>query len=106
MKMNQFPFFCCHETLTFEQLPLQIIKIDGVAITGILTDNVVEIWLDFDFHGASFSVNNQFGEFWFFAESEDCSDDILSDISRHLKTVMTPNNLDTNSPSHANLLPN
>jgi hypothetical protein len=38
---------------------------DGAVITQFLTDGVTEGWIDFTYRGSDFSVNDQFGSYWF-----------------------------------------
>ena len=58
-------------------------KLKGVKMTGFLTDYVTEFWMDFSLRGYNFSVNNQMGEYWFFAENAECPEEILSEIAQH-----------------------
>ena len=45
-------------------------------VTDFVTDGIVEAWIDFTVEGERFTVNNQFGEFWFFV-SNPSADEIL-----------------------------
>ena len=63
-------------------------KLDGVKKTGFLTDNVTEVWMDFSFRGHNFSVNNQMGEYWFFTENPNCSEEILTEIAEHCEKIL------------------
>lgn len=62
-------------------------KLDGATETAYISGNVVEFWLDFTFRGYKFSVNNQFGEFWFFVEGVSCPDSILQEILEHFRKL-------------------
>ena len=63
-------------------------NLTGAAITEFLTDGVVEMWLDFEFHGHKFSVNNQFGDYWFFVTDPECPDEILFEIIEHFRKLL------------------
>ena len=40
--------------------------------TGFLCDEVTEAWVDFTYKGEAFTINDQFGEYWFFATNPRC----------------------------------
>ena len=63
-------------------------ELDGVEITEFITDGVLEMWLDFEFRGHKFSVNNQFGDYWFFVENPACPDDILFEVIAHFRILL------------------
>ena len=52
----------------------------GAKERGFLTDDVTEAWLDFDFRGHRFTLNNQFGDWWFFVQDPACPDDVLHEV--------------------------
>jgi hypothetical protein len=60
----------------------------GTEVTKYLTDNVTEMWLDFSFRGHSFTVNNQYGEFWFFVTDPACPDDIRTAVVEHCELLL------------------
>jgi hypothetical protein len=60
----------------------------GVTLSDYLTDDVTEMWLDFSFRDQRFTVNNQFGEFWFFAADPACPDDVLRAIVEHCESLL------------------
>lgn len=55
-------------------------KLDGVVITGFVTDWVTEGWIDFDYKGFHFSANDQLGAYWLFVNDPRCPDDILLEV--------------------------
>jgi hypothetical protein len=57
--------------------------LNGVVITGFVTDGVTEGWIDFRYKDFNFSVNDQFGEYWFFVDNPACPDAILLDVLAH-----------------------
>jgi hypothetical protein len=58
-------------------------QLEGLVVTAFLTDHVTEAWLDFEFRGHAFTVNNQFGEYWFFVRDPECDDSTLQTIVGH-----------------------
>ncbi|HEY0658408.1 MAG TPA: hypothetical protein VGD05_08035 [Pyrinomonadaceae bacterium] len=62
-------------------------KLEGAQITEFLTDGVVEMWLDFKFRGHKFTVNNQFGDYWFFVENPECPEEILLEVIEHYRKL-------------------
>lgn len=98
MLYKLFDFRMKDNSRNFMDLPTDIIgwsdlynylgKLDGVKKTGFLTDNVTEVWMDFSFRGHNFSVNNQMGEYWFFAENPNCPEEILTEIAEHCDKLL------------------
>jgi len=60
----------------------------GVEITGFLTDEVTEVWIDLAFQGQAFSINNQHGEYWFFVRDPACPDKILQAVADHCAVLL------------------
>ena len=98
MSYKLFDFRMNDGSRNFMDLPTNIIgwsdlydylgKLDGVKNTGFLTDNVTEVWMDFSFRGQDFSVNNEMGEYWFFAENPNCPEEILIKIAEHCEKLL------------------
>ena len=76
------------ETVFFDEFCEHVEKLEGAEITEFLTDGVVEMWLDFEFQGHKFSVNNQLGDYWFFVEDPDCPEEILLEIIEHFRQLL------------------
>ena len=64
-------------------------KLAGAEITGFITDNITEAWIDFSYRGHRFSVNDQFGEYWFFVDDPECPDEILVAVLSHCESLLT-----------------
>ena len=73
------------ETVFFDELREIAKQLQGATETGFLTDWVTEVWLDFEFRGQRFSVNNQNGDYWFFVENPECPDEILLEVVEHFQ---------------------
>lgn len=76
------------ESIDWYQLRDHIQRLDGARVTNFLTDNITEVWIDFAYRGHQFSINNQFGSYWFFVENPQCSDEILEAVLRHCELVL------------------
>ena len=62
------------ESIDWHQLREHIKLLDGAQVTDFITDKITEVWIDFAYRGYQFSINNQFGEYWFFVNNPECSD--------------------------------
>jgi hypothetical protein len=69
----------------WDQLRDHLKTLEGVSVTKYFTDDVTEVWIDFDFRGHKFTVNNQFGEYWFFVADPSCDDEILKAVVVHAR---------------------
>jgi hypothetical protein len=76
------------QTVLWYELRDHIEKLDGAAITYFVTDNVTEAWIDFVYRGYQFSVNDQFGDYWFFVDDPECPDEILRAVLSHCKLLL------------------
>ncbi|MCI0581186.1 MAG: hypothetical protein L0332_07410 [Chloroflexi bacterium] len=65
-------------------------RLPGAKLTGFVTDHVTEAWIDFTYQGHTFSINDQFGEYWFFVRDPGCPDDILLAVLRHFRLLLDP----------------
>ena len=79
------------ESRSFEELRDHLARLTGVRITEFLTDHVTEAWIDFAYRGHTFSVNNQFGDYWFFVREPSCPDDILTEVVSHCHPFLHEN---------------
>jgi hypothetical protein len=64
-------------------------RLAGATLTGFLTDRVTEAWIDFEFHGHSFSINSQCAEYWFFVSDPGCCPDVLLKVVRHFRRILS-----------------
>ena len=79
------------QTITWYRLRRHLKKLDGAKVTNFLTDHVTEAWIDFSYRGHRFSVNNQFGSYWFFVDDPTCPDEILENVLSHCEILLGPN---------------
>lgn len=60
---------------------------EGLVVTGFLTDGVTEGWLDFNYFGKSFTIHDPLGEFHVFSQDGDCSPFILGELMKHFRKL-------------------
>lgn len=87
MKDGSRNFADLPEIAYFNELRSHARKLAGSSEAGFATDWVTEVWLDFEYRGHRFSINNQMGEYWFFVEDPNCPDDILVEVVRHFESI-------------------
>ena len=85
MNDGSFLFFDMPASISWDELRARIENLDGARITNVISDLIVELWLDFTFCGHQFSVNNPMGEYWFFVEDAKCPRAILDIVINQLK---------------------
>lgn len=88
MKDGSRNFADLPEAVFFDELREIANKFEGAQETGFITDWMTEVWLDFDYRGHKFSINNQMGEYWFFVENPNCSDEILCEVMEHFENFL------------------
>ena len=71
------------ESRSWSALQRHLRKLPGVAITNVISDGFTEVWIDFTLEGHEFSINNQFGEYWFFVRDPGCKDQVLESVVSH-----------------------
>jgi hypothetical protein len=60
----------------------------GTKLTGFVCDGVTEAWIDFTFLGESFTINDQFGEYWFFSNNASCNEQHLIAVKAHRVSLL------------------
>ena len=76
------------QSASWYKLRRHIGKLDGASVTEFITDHVTEAWIDFSFRGYQFTVNNQFGNYWFFANDAQAPDEILETVLSHCRSLL------------------
>jgi hypothetical protein len=76
------------EAVFFDEFADHVEKLEDAEITEFITDGVVEMWLDFEYRGQKFSVNNHFGDYWFFVQDPDCDEEILLEVCDHFRRLL------------------
>jgi hypothetical protein len=76
------------QTFLWYELRDHIGGLDGAVVTDFVTDDITEAWIDFTYHGYRFSVNDQFGDYWFFVDGPHCPDEVLESVLSHCKLLL------------------
>jgi hypothetical protein len=63
-------------------------RLPGATLTGFVTDHVTEAWIDFTYAGYEFSINDQFGDYWFFVRDPACPDAVLLRVLTHFEHLL------------------
>jgi len=79
------------ESRSFDALRDHLRALHGVRITEFLTDHVTEAWIDFTFRHHTFTINNQYGDYWLFVREPSRPDDILSEVVSHCQPFLHEN---------------
>ena len=64
--------------------------LEGAELTGFVTDDVTEAWIDFRWREHAFSLNNQHGQWWFFVADPGCPDAQLEAVLDHFERLLDP----------------
>ncbi len=78
-------------------------RLEHANVTGFLTDSVTEAWIDFDYAGYKFSINDAPGDYWFFVNDPACPDTILQLVADHFEALLEPGGSKLGSPSNTSL---
>lgn len=76
------------QTVSWYGLREHIATLDGAVITDLVTDAVIEAWIDFTYRGHKFTINNQSGDWWFFVNDPSCPDSTLSELRAHCRGLL------------------
>ena len=78
------------ESVDWEDLREHIEKMPDAFIKEYISDGITEMWLDFTYKDYNFSINNQFGEYWFFSKNPVCPEEILIKIVEYCEDLLYP----------------
>jgi hypothetical protein len=76
------------QTSSWHELREHLEKLNGVTVTDFITDDITEVWIDFTLGGHLFSINNQFGDYWFFVSDPNCPDELLTAVLSHSSLLL------------------
>ncbi len=65
-----------------------VARLPGAALAGFVTDDITEAWIDFTYRQHDFSINDQFGDYWFFVNEPACPDEVLSEVLNHFAELL------------------
>ncbi|MEO7326188.1 MAG: hypothetical protein ABIW82_15285 [Dokdonella sp.] len=74
------------------RLLFSVFTLVGAIPRGYLPGLIAGSWLDFRYKGYKFSVNHQYGDFWFFVDDPDCPDSLLTKVASHFAKLLQPQN--------------
>lgn len=80
-------FLSLPESMLSTALVQQIKAMTDMQLTEFL-ETIPESWIDFEFRSHEFTINNQFGEYWFFVADRHCPLDILTEIRGRFETIL------------------
>jgi len=83
MKDGSRHFLSLLESFPWEPFRDHFAMLPNAAITNFVTDHITEVWIDFSYEGHAFTINNQFGEFWFLVSDPNCPNTILEKVASH-----------------------
>lgn len=83
MKDGSRHFLSLPESCSAKTLRTHLENIPGVRVCDV-TQGGFQWWMSFQCLGWRFSINNPFGEFWFFVEDPCCPEEILRCLRRRL----------------------
>lgn len=72
----------------WDELRDHLAKLPGAVLTGFITDGVTEAWIDFTYQGHQLSVNDQYGDYWFFVKDPTCPDAVLVAVLTHSALIL------------------
>jgi len=75
------------EIASFAAMRNHVGSFEDAVETEFVTDEVIEMWLYFDYRGHRFSVNNQHGDYWFFVDDPTCPEPILVEVMHHFAKI-------------------
>jgi hypothetical protein len=76
-------FLALPESCAWSDLRTHLSALEGVALGEYLTDGITQAWIDFTYRGYRFTINNQFGKYWFFVDDPVCPADLLIELGMH-----------------------
>ena len=75
-------------TMLWDDVYAHVAKLPGALPTGFVSDHITEAWIDFVYCGCHFSINDQFGDYWFFVRDPACPEDVLQRVLTHFKALL------------------
>ncbi len=69
------------------RLLFRILTLWGAFPTAFVP-SLAESWIDFRFRGFKFSINDQYGDYWFFVQDPGCPESILIKVAQHFEEVL------------------
>jgi hypothetical protein len=84
MKDGSRQFADVPERILPGQLRKVIARLPGSEIVSFMASvGEIEAWIDFQFRGFDFAVNNQNCEYWLFVRQPECPEEVLREVAVH-----------------------
>lgn len=87
MKDGSRHFLSLPESCSSNTLKTHLERIPGIRVCDTMQGGF-QWWMSFQCLGWRFSINNPFGEFWFFVEDANCPEEILRCLTRRLSASL------------------
>lgn len=75
-------------TPEWERIRDHVAALPGASLRSFVTDHVTEAWIDLDYEGHVFSLNNQHGRWWLFVADPACPDAALEAVRDHFARLL------------------
>lgn len=75
------------QQVLWEEMRDHLLRLPGATLTAFVCDGLTEAWIDFTFGGHAFSVNDQFGDYWFFVADPACPEALLRGVLEHCEHI-------------------
>jgi hypothetical protein len=76
------------QTALWQEVRDHVGNLPGARLMGFVTDSITEGWIDFVYEGHEFSINDQFGEYYFFVKDPACADETLLEVLAHFGQLL------------------
>ena len=80
-------FVSLPEAATPRQLLRHILRL-RFAVPYFYLSGAIECWLDFWYRGQRFTINSQYGEYWFFVKNPSCPAATLERVASHFASLL------------------
>lgn len=81
-------FACLPQTQMWTKVRDHIDSLSGAVLTTFVCDNITEAWIDFTYRDHNFTINDQYGEYWFFVQDPVCPNEILDEVVQHFRLLL------------------
>lgn len=70
------------------RLLFHVFLLRGAVPTAYLPSLIAGSWIDFRWRGHKFSINDQYGDYWFFVKDPTCPDATLAVVAEHFEKLL------------------
>jgi hypothetical protein len=74
------------------RLLFHVFTLPGAVPTNYVPSMIAGSWIDFRYKGQKFSINNQYGDFWFFVRDPSCPESVLTAVAAHFSKILSCSN--------------